>query len=140
MSTGRLSPSATDYYPDFSFQTGVSLPDASREDMQLYFFCNNVQAGDCAGITKPCSCSVQPCVCFGSAAGLSLFEADSENEATSNTGPQEQKPFFIATLVLAFVALICLSSICYLCKQRKDFSFEVDDLQADKTSQCELRL
>jgi len=63
MSSGRTFSSASAYYPDFETQTGVSLLDATREDMQRYFVCNNVQDSDCGSMTIPCSCSSPPCGC-----------------------------------------------------------------------------
>jgi len=141
MSSGRFSSVASDYYPDFTFQTGVSLQDATREDMQLYFFCNNVQPSDCTGIAKPCTCSGQPCSCFGSTARLLASDVNSDTGATSDAG--QDKNLIIMITIITLLLLVCLIAICYFCGTLKHYctskNFQIED-DVDAKSHCELRL
>jgi len=65
LQTGRNS--IPESYPDFEAVTGRSLADANADDMQLYFYCEGIQASDCqdAGLQPTC-CGDQPCSCTGS--------------------------------------------------------------------------
>jgi len=142
MSSGRFSSVASDYYPDFTVQTGVSLQDATREDMQLYFFCNTVQSSDCTGIAKPCTCSRQPCSCFGSTATLLASDVNSDTEATSDAG--QDKNLIIMITIITLLLLICLIAIClYFCGTLKLYctskNFQIEN-DVDAKSHCELRL
>jgi len=93
MSTGRNGAFANSFYPNFESQTGVSLREASAEDMQLYFYCNSVQKNDCvgAGLALPCTCSSPPCGCGSSRRLTSIASPKGLQEQTHSHNSEGRK-------------------------------------------------
>jgi len=111
MSLGRYSGSASTFYPNFQSQTGVSLDQASVEDMQRYFVCNNLQRNDCASLSLPCGCSSPPCTCGG--IPVAAFN-QIEDGITSNESGDGKLP--LGTIIwtcLAVVVVLTMAAIMY---------------------------
>jgi len=86
--------------------TGVTLPEATLEDIQLYFHCKKKNLNKCAGLEKPCSCSSPPCICPGeeppttsTSASTTLTTASTTFTSAVTTSTASTTPSTTSTIV-----------------------------------------